>query len=362
MSAAADRTLGERDRDVLTQIVKLHIATGEPVGSVAVSSRVRGGVSSATIRNIMGRLEEEGLVSQPHASAGRIPTDKGYRYYVDSILSTITRHEKLSKADELAIRDRLLGGELQSTEVLMERTSKLLSHLSENVGFVVSPSLIHDPIEHLQLIRLADRRILVIAVSGTGLVQDRVIRLDEEIGQDELDRTSRYLSENFRGMTLFQIRAELLALMSEEKSLYDRLLQNAIMLCEKGLGSEDDTGAVFVGGASNMLRRDDFPDTERLRALFTMFEEKSRLVKILNECLTPPASGSVNVVIGSENRVSTMRDCSLIASSYSYGEYGVGGIGLVGPMRMEYSRLISVVQYVAKLFEQILHDQSRARL
>ena len=197
----------DRKREILAAIVRAHIATGQPVGSFALAQQSSERLSSATIRNICAELEEEGFLSHPHTSAGRMPTDRGYRYYVDnSVAST-----KLSRSDAARIEERLLDEEsLASPDVLMERTSQLLSQLSNNVGIVVSPSMTKDILHHVEFLKLPDSRILVITVSNAGRVQDRVIRVDEEFTQDELNSTGRYLAENFSGWTLAEIRDELL--------------------------------------------------------------------------------------------------------------------------------------------------------
>ncbi|MDQ3012845.1 MAG: heat-inducible transcriptional repressor HrcA, partial [Acidobacteriota bacterium] len=237
------------------------------------------------------------------------------------------------------------------------RASHLLSHFSESVGIVVSPSIAHDVIKHIDFVRLTDGRILVITVSRAGLVQDRVVRIDEALTQDELNRTANYVNANFAGMSLSAIRAELLKRMSEEKALYDRLLQNAMMICDRGLDeTEQESPDVFVEGASNIVTKADFADTERMRELLRVFEEKSRLIKILTECLGSDAPPHVGIRIGGENSLPSLSRCAVITSHYGYGDQVVGSIGVVGPVRMEYARMIGIVNYVARLLEQALAD------
>src|SRR6266849_301262 len=211
----------DRKREILASIVKGHIATGQPVGSFALAKQSRENLSSATIRNICAELEDEGYLTHPHTSAGRMPTDRGYRFYVDNFIGST----KLSRYDAARINERLLDEQsLANPDLLMERTSRLLSQLSDNVGIVVSPSSAKDILHHIEFVKLPDSRILVITVSSAGRVQDRVIRLDAEFTQDELNSTARYLIDNFQGCTLSEIRDELLLRMSEEKALYDQFL------------------------------------------------------------------------------------------------------------------------------------------
>ena len=346
----------------MAAIIKEHLVTGEPVGSRTISDRFAhgSGWSAATIRNVMGELEEAGLVEQPHTSAGRIPTDKGYRFYVDHVLGDA----RLSKADLAAINSFLEtpAGYLEnSPDRLMEKTSHVLSALSENVGIVVSPSLADNRLQHIEFVHLADNRILVVLVSTANIIYNKIIRIDESLSQDELERTARYLNAEFSGKSLSAIRAEILELMREEKALYDKLLRNAILLCDRSLeGEEAMTGEVYVDGASNILSKPDFADVERMRELFRTFEEKSRLVKILNECVSREQvyAGDVQVIIGREHAVPSMQSCALITAPYRIGTGGVAGtLGVVGPMRIEYGRTMAVVHYMARLIERVLSEE-----
>jgi heat-inducible transcriptional repressor len=352
-----------RGQAVLSAIIKEHLVTGEPVGSKTISDGFAraSGWSAATIRNVMGELEEAGLVEQPHTSAGRVPTDKGYRFYVDHMLGDAP----LSSSDLVAINS-LLGISESETggapDRLMEKTSHLLSALSENVGIVVSPSLADNILQHIEFMHLADKRILVILVSAAHIVHNKVIRIDDNLSQDDLERTARYLNAEFSGKSLLAIRAEILELMREEKALYDKLLRNAILLCERSLEGEEATPAgVYVDGASNMLTKPDFADIERMRELFRTFEEKSRLVKILNECVARDRAfpGDVQVIIGREHAVPWMQNCALITAPYRIGAgEAMGTLGVVGPMRIEYARMMSVVNYVARLVERMLREEN----
>lgn len=350
-----------RSQAVLAAIIKEHLVTGEAVGSRVLSERFSHGHgwSSATIRNVMADLEEAGLVEQPHTSAGRVPTDKGYRYYVDHLIG----ENKLSRADLNAI-DRVfptLNADSVEPERLMEQASRALSELSENVGIVISPSLATNQLKHIEFLQLSPKRILVVLVTGTNNVHNKIIRVDENLTQDELERTARYLNSEFAGKSLIAIRAEILELMREEKALYDRLLRNAVLLCDVSLRDEDaGAGEVYVEGASNMLAKPDFADIDRMRELFRTFEEKSRLIKILNECVSSDqfaASDDVHVIIGREHPTSSMQNCTLITAPYRLGSSETAGtIGVVGPMRIEYSRVMAMVNYMARLIERRLSE------
>ncbi|MBV9211194.1 MAG: heat-inducible transcriptional repressor HrcA, partial [Acidobacteria bacterium] len=209
----------------------------------------------------------------------------------------------------------------------------------------------------------SDGRILVVLVFESSVVQNKIIRIDEPLTQDDLERAARYLNAEFGGKSLLAIRAEILELMREEKALYDKLLRNAMLLCESSLeGEESKTGEVYVDGASNILTKPEFADAERMRELFRTFEEKSRLVKILNECVARDRAvpGDVQIVIGSELAVPSMQQCALITAPYRTGAGETAGtLSVVGPMRIEYARMISVVNYVARLLERLLREETR---
>jgi heat-inducible transcriptional repressor len=348
-----------RGQAILSAIISEHLISGEPVGSKLIAEKFVNsfGLSSATIRNAMVELEETGLLEQPHTSAGRVPTDKGYRFYVDNLLGVLS----LSNEDLRFIGDEFgfLESELQETpDRLMERTSQLLSALSNNIGIVVSPGLANDRLQHIEFVNLSDKRILVVLVSAPNIVHNKIIRLNENLKQEELDRTARYLNVEFSGKSLAEIRAAILKLMHEEKALFDKLLQTAMILCSQSIEDEEDQrGELYVDGTSNILTKRDFADMERLRELLQTIEEKSRLMQILNECVVRDSSarGNVQVVIGSENSASTLRNCTLITAPYRIGEgTAIGTLSVLGPTRIEYARIISIVGYVARILEKFM--------
>lgn len=348
-----------RGQTILTAIINEHFVTGEPVGSKTIAEKFANasGLSSASIRSVMGELEDLGLLEQPHTSAGRVPTDKGYRFYVDNLLGVLS----ISNDDLYRIGDEfgLNASDFAETpDRLMERTSQLLSALSNNVGIVVSPNLANDRLQHIEFVNLSDNRILVVLVSAPNIVHNRIIRLKVTFTKDELDRTANYLNAEFAGKNLSEIRAEILRLMHEEKTMFDRLLQTAVILCSQSIEDEEDNLAeVYVDGASNILTKRDFADLERLRELLTTIGEKSRLLEILNECVVRDTehSGEVQVMIGSENRTPSLQNCTLISAPYRVGNgSAVGTLTVLGPTRIEYARMISIVSYIASVLEKMM--------
>ena len=346
---------GSRGQIILTAIINEHFVTGEPVGSKVLAERFGGatGMSSATIRNVMAELEEIGMLEQPHTSAGRVPTDLGYRFYVDNLLGVLSiSNEDLHRIGEEYGLDRQ-----ETPDRLMERTSHLLSALSNNVGIVVSPSLANDRLQHIEFVNLSDNRILVVLVSAPNIVHNKIIRTELSFTRDELERTANYLNAEFAGKSLAEIRAEIMTLMHEEKALFDKLLQTSLILCSQSIEDEDEMGEVFVDGTSNILTKRDFADLERLKELLTTIGEKSRLVQILTECIERDAGakGDVQVVIGTENRTPSLQNCTLISAPYRIaGGSAVGTLSVLGPTRIEYARMISIVSYVARTLEKMM--------
>jgi heat-inducible transcriptional repressor len=343
--------LDERSRSVLRTLIKEHVRSGQPVGSRRLSKIYHERLSPATLRNVMADLEEAGYLSQPHTSAGRIPTAAGYRYFVGQLLKS--RVLPFLESGEIK---KCLEEKSDPTE-LMSAASQLLSSYTNNIGIVLAPPIFRAVMKHIDFVRLSERRVLVILVSKAGLVQHHMIRLDEALAQSELDQAANYLTANFAGRSLLNIRAELVRLMSEERALYDRLLRNVVLLGSAALGPGNSEAEaepqLFLDGTSRVLHRIDGADVERLIALFETLEEKKRLVQIISECIT---EGSCNpsVVIGLENHIPGMSNWSLITSPYRYDSHLSGTLGVLGPSRMEYDRAIGLVDYVARLFGQIM--------
>jgi heat-inducible transcriptional repressor len=301
-----------------------------------------------------------GMLEQPHTSAGRVPTDRGYRFYVDNLLGvlSISNDDLFRIGEEYGLNLRDTGEIGETPDRLMERTSHLLSALSNNVGIVVSPSLASDRLQHIEFVNLSDNRILVVLVSAPNIVHNKIIRLNVAFSREELERTANYLNSEFAGKSLAEIRAEIMLLMHEEKALFDKLLQTAVILCSESIESEEDRlGEVFVDGTSNILTKSDFADLERLRELLRTIGEKSRLMQILTECIErdPTAKGDVQVVIGVENRTPSFQNCTLISAPYRIGNSSaIGTLSVLGPTRIEYARMIAIVSYVARTLEKMM--------
>jgi len=338
--------LDKRDREILREVIRSFIQTGEPVGSRTISKVYPEGLSAASIRNIMADLEDAGYLMQPHTSAGRVPTDRGYRYYVDSLLTGVD----LPKSDREKVAEVIRRpGNLPEA---LEEISRLISRLTHQVGFVVSPDHTRAILRHIEFVSLGPHRILAILVDRAGVIHNRIAQTSEDLSQEELDRIGRYLVVEYEGRTLPEIREALLAKMKEEKATFDSLLARAIALGTEFLQAHGETEKqVYVQGASNILQQPDFADMEEMRKIFETFEARGKLVKILDEV---GDSEGLRVVIGSEHPDPALAHFSLVTSPYKVGDRPAGVLGVLGPTRMEYARAIALVDYISKLLSKIL--------
>jgi len=338
--------LNLRQRQVLKAIIHDYVSSGEPVGSRTIARRHLSDLSAATIRNVMADLEELGYVSQPHTSAGRVPTDLGYRLYVDSLME----RPRLSKVEAGRI-ERVIRPSAGQTGDLMQETSRILSDLSRYAAVVVAPRLTHNTWRRIDFVQLTRERILVVLVADSGLVQQKVILLDEVVEQPELDRISRYLNTLLGGITLQQARDRIVAQMAQERDELHQLMRRAVDLSAKTMEAEE--RQVYIGGTVNIAHQPEFADVRKMKEILGAFEEKSKLVKILDQCL---AQGGVRVIIGSESEMREMRELSVIASPYRRGDHVLGVLGIVGPKRIAYERMVALVDFTARFVSKVLTE------
>lgn len=342
-----DEILNARDRKVLQAIIMDYIQTAEPVGSRTVSKKYKMELSAATIRNVMADLEEMGLLRQPHTSAGRVPTDRAFRFYVDSILEV----RKLGKVDQERIK-RDLENEKRDINEIMKRASSLLSLLSKQTGVVLAPRFGSNVFKHIEFIKLREKKILVIIVSNSGEVQNKLIESDEPMDQDELDKYGKYLNEIMVGLSLAEAKKKIVEKMKREKVLFDSLMYRALQLSQKALEDERE-GDLYIEGKTNLIRFPEFADVEKMRALIQAFEEKTKIVKLLDKALS---THGIQIFIGAENEFSEMQECSLVAAPYIKENFTLGTLGVIGPTRMDYSSIIPIVDYTARILGKILKN------
>jgi heat-inducible transcriptional repressor len=337
-------SLSPRDREILRDVIYSFIVTGEPVSSRSVAKQERHGLSSASIRNVMADLEEKGFLRQPHTSAGRVPTPAGYHFYIE----TLMRQRMVPAQQRRQIDTQLNEGD---AEQRMSSASQLLSELSHQIGVVLIPALTDTVLKAVDFVPVSGRRVLCVVVSASGFIDSKLVEVEAPVSREELVRAGNFLTERFGGHTLGEIRDRLLLLMDDERAQVDRLLRLAIALAAQSLSASTGVPAVLLDGASELLAQPELADLARVRRLFEEFNDKARLVSLLNQCLQ---GGGVRAWIGEDSALTSELDFSLVATPYRAGSRVMGSLGILGPSRMEYDKVIPLVEYLADTLSEAL--------
>ena len=342
--------LSARSGRILATVVREYIHTGEPVASVVIARRGTLGVSSATVRNVLARLEEQGFVRQPHTSAGRVPTDRGYRFYVDLLLE----HRRPADRPGLLSQIREATDGEPSIDALLASVSRVLSRESHHVGFALGPAARDQRLEKIEFVALGTSRVLVVAVTEGEQVTQKLVDTGEILSPEELRRGAEYVNREFAGRPIDEVRTAILARLQEARGVYDTLMARAFALASRALDAPSAEHSLHVDGTASLLadasQQHDELSLDTLRALVEMIEEKQRLVRLLSEYLDAPG---LAVVIGAEHALPDLKPFSLVAASYLDGRGG-GSVGVIGPTRMRYSRAISVVESAARAVGEAL--------
>jgi heat-inducible transcriptional repressor len=343
-SDTPDDTLSEREQLLLKVLIGSYIRDGQPVGSRSLSRESGLALSSATIRNIVADLERLGFVSSPHTSAGRIPTDKGYRFFVDSLLKART---PLDEDPAFAELRRQLDAARDDSKALVAAASQLLSNVTRLAGLVTLPRTQQASITQIEFVGLSDNRALVILVFNDREVQNRVIQLERHHSADELRRAANFLTERCRGKTLSQVRAEILHEMQEARQSMNALMKDAISVAERVFQADETNRMEYViAGETNLMGAGELSSVDKLRRLFEAFNEKRDILNLLDHSLR---ADGVQIFIGQESGFRILDDCSVVTAPYIADNEVVGVIGVIGPTRMAYERVIPIVDVTAKI-------------
>ncbi|MBN1224906.1 MAG: heat-inducible transcription repressor HrcA [Candidatus Aminicenantes bacterium] len=333
-------SLREKETEVLNLLIENYLKIGKPVSSGLLSQRAKHAVSPATVRNIMAKLEKQGYLYQPHTSAGRIPTDKGLRFYVNNLFVEV--FPPLGKID-LPSDD--FSHENSDFHSLLVQASKWLSEYSDNLGFVVSPRISRINFKYLRFVKISEEKLMIILVTTFNLVLTEVVTSNTYFTQNELDRASRYINENFGEKNLHYVHDFLAKEVPSYRVKFEDILRKLKDLMNVYFYQEKKEHELFLEGTSKLLEKPDFFDMERLKSLFQNFEEKTRITKLLSEFIS---LDRVKVLIGSEMNFPDIADCSLILSHYGYDRQVLGSLGIIGPKRIPYRKIIPLVDCVAK--------------
>ncbi len=337
--------LTTREKATLKALISHYITTAEPVGSQVISHKYITELSSASIRNVLQDLEEMGLVEQPHTSAGRVPTDQGYRFYVDSLL----RPEVLSVAEQDQIKTELLAEAGTAFDEILEQTSKVLANVSLQLGVTIAPGFEKGVLSRIELVPVADRTILVILAIKSGLVRTILLEVDSDIKPTLVEETQKVLNERLSGLTLGEIKESKQERLKEVSSGDSKLLRLFLDSTDDILATIE-TEQIHLGGTSHILNQPEFKDVEKLRCLIEVLEEKKLLLELIS---AKGIKEGITISIGKELKKDGIQSCSLVTSTYQAGDIK-GTVGIIGPTRMRYSKLISIVDYTAKLLSEVL--------
>ena len=339
------RELNPRDREILADIIRTYVLGGEPVSSRTLSKHLQHGLSSASIRNVMADLEDMGLLRQPHTSAGRVPTESAYRLYIESMMKTqaVSARERRYIAEQL--KDAVDGDHLVSA------VSRLLSELSNQVSVVLMPVVDEIVLKSADFVSMGGGRILCVMVSMSGFIDHVIIETEEDVSRQDLVRISNYVTENFGGRRLRDIRDQLVQAMVEDRRGVSNWLSCAMSLADQAISGPVEQ-EVLVKGTSTLLDLPELSDIERVRRMLDTFADKARLVKVLSRVLE--SSDGVRVFLGNDSDVTSELDFSLVAAPYGTADSTLGSLGIIGPSRMEYPRMVSLVAYLGETLSKAL--------
>jgi heat-inducible transcriptional repressor len=348
MTDDADVSLTERAQLLLKALIESYIRDGQPVGSRTLSRDSGLSLSSATIRNVMADLEALGFVASPHTSAGRIPTDKGYRFFVDTLLKL-----KPLEHGEVEQIERRMVGDPANGRSLVETVSQMLSSVTQMAGLVTLPNPNYVALSQIEFIGLSENRALAIMVMNNHEVQNRVVQLDRFHSTEELRRAANYLNEAFAGRSLPDVRAMLVEQLKDAQQHMNQLMLDAIQVAQKVFDKKPDERVEYViAGETNLMGFAELSNVDRLRRLFEAFNEKHDLLRLLDSCLH---ADGIQIFIGQESGYRILDDISVVTAPYTLDNRVVGVLGIIGPTRMAYERVIPIVDVTAKLLGSALN-------
>lgn len=337
----------ERRRKILCTIVEFYIDTAMPVGSRTISQRFRWTKSPATVRNVMADLEEMGLITHPHTSAGRLPTDKGYRFYVDSLLEP----KHLTKEEETIIT-RMLNKDYEDFDSLMQSASRSISTITNVAGIVLTPRLKRSVFKHIEFIPIDSSRVLAVLITGSGIVKNSILELEEQLTKSELIRIAEFLNQELEGIFLGEVKDYLTRRLLEQRDSFYTFLKKAVLIFSMPSLFKMDERFYFEGTTSLMLLPE-FKDIKKARLFLKLFEEKKDIMDLFNEDME--AEG-VKVHIGKENTCKYIQECTVVTCNYKINDRTIGALGAIGPTRMEYGRVISAVGYLSEVLGKALEN------
>jgi len=337
--------LTQREVLIFNLIVESFLAKAMPVGSRYLAKKYNLDISPATIRNVMTDLEDHGLIRQPHTSAGRIPTDKGYRHYVDTLMKVA----RLSKRQRTTILQELHSAS-RDIEDILEESSHVLARISNQLGFVLSPKFYEGILDKIEFVTISENKLMMVITIKSGLVKTILMEVESEIPRDRLADTASILTERLHGLTLRQVKETLDERLRDPGRGDLALIKLLIESSDRYFASQNYFGKIHFDGTKNIVSQPEFEDHEKMRKILDLIENKEIIIKILSE---QESSGGVSISIGQENKEELIKNCSLITTTYDLGDT-VGTIGVIGPTRMQYDQIVALVEFMAETLGYIL--------
>ena len=346
----ADLELDERKIKILNAIIKNYLETGEPVGSRTISKYTDLNLSSATIRNEMSDLEDLGYIVQPHTSAGRIPSDKGYRFYVNNLIA--------EKDKEVADMQEWMIEKTEKMESLLKNVAKVLATNTQYATMISAPSVVSNRLKFVQLSAVDEHQVLSVVVMDGNIVKNKIINVDKPLDNETMLKLNMLLNTNLNGLTVDQINLAVITKLKEQAGIHDEIISQVLDTVAETI-TEDDDLQVYTSGATNIFKYPELSDSQRASELLTTFEEKQSLMELLTDKSSDASSGEIQVYIGDETPISTMKDCSIVTATYELGDGVKGTIGIVGPKRMDYENVVDNIKSLKGQLDKLLKNENK---
>ena len=345
----ADIELDERKVKILNAIIKNYLETGEPVGSRTISKYTDLNLSSATIRNEMSDLEDLGYIVQPHTSAGRIPSDKGYRFYVNNLIA--------EKDKEVADMQEWMIEKTEKMESLLKNVAKTLANNTQYATLVSAPSVVSNRLKFVQLSAVDEHQVLSVVVMDGNIVKNKIINVDKPLDNETMLKLNMLLNTNLNGLTVDQINLAVISRLKEQAGLHDEIVEQVLDTVAETITEGDDL-QVYTSGATNIFKYPELADSKKASELLDTFEEKQSLIELLNDSSNENESTGIQVYIGDESPISTMKDCSIVTATYELGDGVKGTIGIVGPKRMDYENVVDNIKSLKGQLDKLLKQEA----
>ena len=345
----ADIELDERKIKILNAIIKNYLETGEPVGSRTISKYTDLNLSSATIRNEMSDLEDLGYIVQPHTSAGRIPSDKGYRFYVNNLIA--------EKDKEVAEMQEWMIEKTEKMESLLKNVAKTLANNTQYATLVSAPSVVSNRLKFVQLSAVDEHQVLSVVVMDGNIVKNKIINVDKPLDNETMLKLNMLLNTNLNGLTVDQINLAVISRLKDQAGIHDEIVEQVLDTVAETITEGDDL-QVYTSGATNIFKYPELADSKKASELLDTFEEKQSLIELLNDSSSENESTGIQVYIGDETPISTMKDCSIVTATYELGDGVKGTIGIVGPKRMDYENVVDNIKSLKGQLDKLLKNEA----